>query len=110
MYTPEEWCLIKINQKTTFYKIFGSWRGGYLSGDSWRINSGITSVTLEGDYYYFSGASGSVYKCHKDCYGIRSPYNSGVLLNYKEQAGDMMHIYEHMPENILEMDWNLDDE
>ncbi len=43
----------------------------YLSGDSWRINSGVTEVKDAGDYYEFYGESGSLYRCHKETYGLR---------------------------------------
>ena len=76
-YTPAEWCLVRINDDLV--KVFGSWRGGYISGDSWRINSGIEKVEEDGDYWLFIGYSGSVYKCHKDGYTINSPYNNGIL-------------------------------
>lgn len=78
-YHPEEWEIIHINGENEHYRVFGSWRGGFTSGDSWRLNSGITYVKEEGDFYIFGGESGSEYRCHKGTYGIRSSYNSGVL-------------------------------
>ena len=105
-YTPEEWILIKIDGTPLHYKVFGSWRGGYISGDSWRMNSGVMSVEVEGDYYLFNGHSGSIYKCHKKAYGIRSPYNSSVLANYKERLKDKFTVLIKMPK-IMEIDWNL---
>lgn len=69
-YVPDKWLVIKIkNSNETFYKVLAGWSGGYLTGDSWRANSGIASVVLDGDYYLFKGFSGSIYKCHKDLYG-----------------------------------------
>ena len=79
-YTPAEWCLVRINDDLV--KVFGSWRGGYISGDSWRINSGIEKVEEDGDYWLFIGYSGSVYTCHKDAYRIKSPYNNGILATF----------------------------
>jgi hypothetical protein len=78
--TPENWVILKItNNGETVYKVFGSWAGGYLGSDNWRINSGIKSVEEEGDYFYFYGYSGSCYKCHKNLYGVLTSYNNGVL-------------------------------
>ena len=77
LYEPEEWVLVQIAEDSV--KVFGSWRGGYVSGDNWRMNSGIENVKEEDDYYLFEGYSGSVYVCWKKNYGIRSPYNLGVL-------------------------------
>lgn len=76
-YIPDEWCLVRINDDLV--KVFGSWRGGYVSGDNWRLNSGIENVKEEDDFYLFEGHSGSVYVCYKKNYGIRSLYNLGVL-------------------------------
>jgi hypothetical protein len=42
------------------------------------MNSGITKVTENIDYYFFEGTSGSVYNCRKGCYGA-SGYGSGIL-------------------------------
>jgi hypothetical protein len=40
--TPENWVILKItNNGEIVYKVFGSWVGGYLGSDNWRINSGI---------------------------------------------------------------------
>ena len=81
MYNPDKWLVIKINGTDPHYRVFGSWYGGYLDGDSWRMNSGITKVSEEGEYYLFEGTSGSVYKCHKNAHGI-SGYGSDVLNHY----------------------------
>ena len=105
MHAPDEWCLVKINGVDPHYRIFGSWRGGYLSGDSWRMNSGITKVEKDGEYYLFHGSSGSIYKCHEKGYGIHSSYNVGVLLNYEKELKENFIIIKELPENILEMDW-----
>ncbi len=104
MYTPDEWCLIKLDGKSPHYRVFGSWRGGYLDGDYWRMNSGITKIEEEDDFYIFHGSSGSFYKCHKKGYGIHSSHNAGVLLNYKQVLKDEFIIFKDIPENILEMD------
>lgn len=69
-YTPDKWAIIKISKPYgTFYKVLGSWYGGYLSQDSWRLNSGITGVHKNGKMYEISGNSGSLYKCREGVYG-----------------------------------------
>tara|TARA_R110000744_G_scaffold159328_1_gene275476 strand:+ start:85 stop:465 length:381 start_codon:yes stop_codon:yes gene_type:complete len=73
-YTPDNWVVLKVKEgKGTFpiYKVLAGWSGGYLDGDSWRINSGITQVKQDGDYYEFFGLSGSCYRCHKEQYTLR---------------------------------------
>ena len=54
-YTPDNWVVIKMMppEKDTMYKVLGGWSGGYLDGDSWRMNSGVTSVEDDGDYFKF---------------------------------------------------------
>lgn len=71
-YNPDSWVVIKMtNKDKTFYKVLGGWSGGYLNGTSWRLNSGIEKVELNNDRYIFHGASGSVYSCHKESYGLK---------------------------------------
>ena len=66
-HTPDSWVIIKIKgiEDKDFYKVLAGWSGGYLDGDSWRMNSGIDKVEDDGDYWNFVGSSGSVYRCHK---------------------------------------------
>jgi hypothetical protein len=104
MYEPEEWLIVKISSKDPHYRVFGSWRGGYVNGDSWRMNSGIKSVEKDGDYFIFHGASGSRYRCHKDTYGVNSPHNSTVLLDYKNYHKDKFKIFTSLPD-VMDMDW-----
>ena len=88
--TPDRWVVLelKVNDKI-YYKIFGSWAGGYLDGDRWKMNSGISSVEEDDDDYYFIGYSGSCYKCHKKCYGVMTSYSQSVLDNLIDKAGEM---------------------
>jgi hypothetical protein len=69
-YKPDRWVVLKLKSKNEhIYKVMGGWYGGYLGSDSWRINSGITKVELDGDDYVFYGYSGSTYVCNKNSYG-----------------------------------------
>ena len=78
-YTPQCWVRIKIEDgDETLYKIVGGWSGGYLDGDHWRVNSGITNTIDKGDYYEFYGHSGSMYTCYKDREYVMASI-SGVL-------------------------------
>ena len=83
-YEPHFWTMVKVkNDGETFYKIFGSWSGGYLDGDYWRLNSGIIRVESEGDKFKFFGASGSVYEVKKDAYGSTG-YGYSVLSSARD--------------------------
>lgn len=96
-YNPNRWLVVSITHDTkTHYRVFGVWGGGYLHGDSWKLNSGITKATLIDDAYHFDGSSGSVYICRKNSYGS-SGYGFGVLDNMIKQAtenGTLIQILE----------------
>ena len=74
---PEKWVILKVPDNC--YKVFGTWAGGYLDRDSWKVNSGIKKVEQDDNFYYFIGFTGSVYKCHKKAYGTATFYGLGVL-------------------------------
>jgi hypothetical protein len=104
-YTPDRWVVIKIGDEN-LYKVFASWYGGYGGSDSWKLNSGITSVAFENDVYYFNGSSGSVYECHKSCYGTNM-YGMSVLSNMIDKAAKTGITIEILPEhtNWLEINY-----
>ena len=67
---PHNWIVVKLPEDKG-YKVVGGWSGGYLDGDSWRVNSGITKIIDKEDHYLIHGASGSVYKCYKNSEIVR---------------------------------------
>lgn len=87
-YRPDNWVIIKIDNKKDpiFYKVLGGWSGGYLDGNSWRMNSGIVSIKEDDEYYYFGGSSGSVYKCFKKSEFVRMNI-SGIYDQLMEKDG-----------------------
>lgn len=104
-YTPDGWMLLKVSgtNGNIHYRVFGSWSGGYLDGDSWRINSGITKVERDGTDYLFHGASGSVYRCRENSYGRITAYNHGVLDDYEKKHNGLMVVLPFLPDNIGEL-------
>jgi hypothetical protein len=86
-YNPDKWMVVKItgNDLPPVYKVFACWTGGYLDGDSWKLNSGITAVKENTDYYFFDGSSGSCYACRKGMYGA-TVYGYGILKNLIDKA------------------------
>lgn len=98
-YRPDNWVILKIKAPTeTFYKVLAGWSGGYLDGDSWRMNSGIDSVDEIEKAYMFKGSSGSIYTCGKNSYGVRMNIAAtldALLTKYPDQI-------ELMPEDT---DW-----
>ena len=85
-YTPDRWVVLDITHKdTTVRKVLGGWIGGYAKSDTWRLNSGVTEVKDEGDFFLFSGSSGSVYKCWKHNEGMTS-LSASIYDNIMKQA------------------------
>lgn len=89
MYTPDNWVVIKFDIEEPYYRVLAGWSGGYLDSDNWRLNSGITKVEKDEDFFYFYGSTGSCYKCHKHFYGLRK--NNSYIWNqikdtYKEKV------------------------
>ena len=107
--SPDNWVVIKLNseQYGTIYKILAGWSGGYIQGSSWKLNSGITKVEEDDRSYYFSGSSGSTYRCGKDSYGLKMN-NAYVWNQIKEKHGDLVEL---MDENTdwSSIDWVIGD-
>lgn len=99
-YIPDNWVVLKINYDGMItYRVLAGWSGGYLYGDSWRMNSGITRVEEDGNYYEFYGSSGSCYRCHKKGYRISMAIGP-TYSQLKEHFGDAVEL---MPKDT---DWS----
>ncbi|WP_370215202.1 hypothetical protein [Salipiger bermudensis] len=82
-HSPEDWVILKVLFKTqdrtfTQLRVLGGWRGGYLSGDAWRIDSGIQAIHADDLEYRFLGRSGSVYLCRRGGYRMSRIMASGL--------------------------------
>jgi hypothetical protein len=97
-YWPDNWVIIKLKGDDPHYRVLAGWSGGYATGDSWRMNSGITAVEEDEHHFYFYGSSGSCYQCHKESYGLRMN-NAYVWNALQEKHGDKVDL---MPEDT---DW-----
>lgn len=94
-YSPNRWVILEITSSSgkPFYKVMGSWMGGYLEGESWRMNSGIERVKEEEDGYKVYGFSGSVYYCPKESYGL-GLYSHGVLQDFITRGAGRIRMLE----------------
>jgi hypothetical protein len=90
--SPERWVILKLPNNC--YKVFGTWVGGYLDDDRWKLNSGINKVEQDENFYYFIGFSGSCYKCHKKGYGTATSYGLGILNKIIEQGEGKIELME----------------
>jgi hypothetical protein len=111
-YTPDVWVVLEFDApelEVPTRKVFGGWYGGYIGSDSWRLNSGITQVRRNGDWFEFDGYSGSTYRCHNNNYHMSGLMHS-VLDNWLKQAdqrGDT-HIRVLTLDEVCEMPYNID--
>lgn len=105
MYTPDNWVIIKIKGDNPHYRVLAGWSGGYTTGDSWRMNSGITKVEEDDRSYYFSGSSGSVYHCGKSSYGLRMN-NAYIWDQLQELHGDKVELMSEET-NWMNTDWSI---
>lgn len=105
-YTPDNWVVIKLVSEKygVVYKLLAGWSGGYTTGDSWRMNSGITHHEFDGDYWYFYGSSGSCYNCYIDSYGLRMN-NAHIWAQLQERYGDKVEMLEDQSWNKKDWDW-----
>jgi hypothetical protein len=112
IYTPNNWVVLRITEpagsKTiddvVYYKVLAGWSGGYLDGDSWRMNSAVTSVEVDGDYFLFHGVSGSCYKCRNKRYGLK--INNAYIYNkLKKEYGDRVHLMDE-DTDWTRVEWN----
>lgn len=102
IYTPDNWVVVKYKGDDPHYRIFAGWSGGYATGDSWRMNSGIVRVEEDEHLLLFYGSTGSCYECNKQSYCLRKN-NAHIWIALKEMNGDDVEL---MPEDT---DWlNLD--
>ena len=102
MTTPDRWVVLKILSVSdgTFYKVLGSWYGGYANGNFWRLNSGIQRVVKASkDTFLFYGVSGSCYECRINNYGMHLESTS-VVNQIKQGRADI--IVEVLPHDT---DW-----
>lgn len=95
-YTPDRWVIVKIQAvgHESYYRILAGWAGGYTSGDSWKLSSGIEKSFDRGDHYEIPNSSGSIYFCYKRAYGL-SAYTASIYSNFKansEKEGILLDI------------------
>ena len=93
-YTPDSWVVVELNDGNgnTHRRVFAGWFGGYTTGESWKMSSGIKHYTLTDDAIAFHGESGSVYKCRKANYGMTA-YMQTIFDSFvKDTEGTNMSI------------------
>ena len=84
---PDRWVVLEMSDGSneSVRKVFAGWYGGYLGSDEWKLSSGIIEETENEHEFEFINASGSVYRCRKNAYGM---------------TGLMCDVYENWQEKI----------
>ena len=87
-YDPDYWVVIEITNPDgeSHRRVLATWAGSFLYGSAWKFSSGIEKEEEFDDRYEFLNASGSLYICRKDRYGM-SGYGSGIFKHYQEEMG-----------------------
>ena len=106
MHTPDNWVVIKVKGDDPHYRVLAGWSGGYTTGDSWRMNSGIVSVEDSEDRLLFYGSSGSVYSCGKNSYGLRMN-NAYIWSQLQEIHGDKVELMDESTD-WFKIDWTIE--
>lgn len=102
-YEPDNWVVLKFNTDDPHYRLLVGWSGGYTSGSSWRMNSGIVKVLDDEDFLVFIGDSGSEYACHKDMYGLRMN-NAYIFDQIQQKYGDKVTMLDRSTD-WFNVDW-----
>lgn len=91
-YSPDAWAIVEVTvDDQTFRKVLGSWYGGYLGSDSWKMSSSIVEVVELPNAFEFHNESGSIYVGYKNCYGVSS-YAMSVFSGLQKQAEEAGNI------------------
>ena len=105
IYAPDNWIVLCMHvPEDKHYRVLGSWYGGYVGSDSWKINSGVVKCEQEGDIFLFYGESGSIYHCHKNSYKV-TRMMSIPLRMFEAQHVDAEIM--HPDTNWVEMKWRF---
>lgn len=90
-YVPDKWALAVVDfDGETYYRVLGSWYGGYTTGDSWKLSSGVleNQITIDEDGSFVSPqSSGSCYILGQSNYGM-SGYTANIANNFVREAED----------------------
>jgi hypothetical protein len=88
-YYPDSWKIVAIDsaEHGKNYKVLASWYGGFTAGDSWKLSSGIESVSYANGVYTMPQSSGSVYVLYENNEHI-SGIMGGVFMTFTGDAAE----------------------
>jgi hypothetical protein len=106
-YVPDVWVVVELTgtrvtePDNKYHRILAGWYGGYTTGDSWKMNSGITKIVDKGDHWEVHGYSGSVYFCHKNAERF-SGYTSSIYESFAKQSTEELGFNHVDMKDVLE--------
>lgn len=89
-YNPDVWVIVEISGaevSETYHRILAGWHGGFTTGNSWKISSGVVKILDSGELWEIHNHSGSIYQCHKNCERL-STMTANILSSYVNQNTD----------------------
>lgn len=93
IYTPDKYTILEMKYPDeVVYKVYGTWAGGYLGSDYWRLNSGVERAIINGEEVCFVGYSGSEYICNKHSEGVVGAYNLAELDSFLRREPDRVKV------------------
>ena len=105
LYSPDRWIVIEVkeNKNESIRKVFAGLLGGYLGSDEWKLSSGIIKVNEDDKLFEFINVSGSVYRCHKNMYGMTG-WMGRMYESWQESLADLQDgsisiVEEYEPKN-----------
>jgi len=92
-YNVEGWVVLKytVPNKNIYFRIFASWRGDYLNGDSWRLSSGseeLPQLSSCGKFWLWHQLSGSCYQLPINEEDGYSSYTGAILSSIVSRSGE----------------------
>jgi hypothetical protein len=101
IYRPDGWVILKFTPENeeSFYRIFGTWRGGFVNGDTWRLSSGsIEPPTLSecGLFWVWAQDSGSTYELAINEEDGCTLFTKSALANIVEKSSEFGALVERI--------------
>jgi len=92
-YDVEGWVILKytVCNEKVYYRIFASWRGDYLNGDSWRLSSGseeLPQLSSCGKLWLWPQMSGSCYELPINEEDGYTSYTGAILSSIISRSGE----------------------
>jgi hypothetical protein len=99
---PDVWVIVELagnKVPETYHRVLAGWYGGFASGDSWQLSSGVERIVKNDKVYEIYNTSGSIYRCHEDTERL-SGMTANVLASYTAGNSEELSMTQVRLENI----------